>query len=476
MIRTSAAIPSINPHPSVIRTAQNLQHQNVSLPHLFTPRHYQEEDLFRPLFPHHYSDLTLEGVQRKKRIVDIWHRRAGKDLGSFSALVLEAYEHPANYLHLFPEQTQAKKVIWRGIDNDGIRFKDRCPDALIKKTYESEMLIELVNGSTIQIGGSDVYNSWMGTNPQGIVFSEYSLQDPLAWQYFRPILRENGGWAVFIYTARGKNHGYDLLQVAKRNPKTWHLSIRTIDDTHKEDGTPVVSREEYEQEIEEGMPDELARQEFYCDFTAALVGAFYGEIMERLRGKERIGFFPHDPVKPVFTFWDIGLDCNAVVFAQATDGGDPRIIDYIEEEDEKFSAMCKRVLEKPYTYRSHFGPHDITRRDPEKNTRVDTAEKLGIIFEEPSPKVPPDEWIEQSRQVLPRCQFDEEETHRLVDALTSFERPYDEKLRTFKTGYLHNWASHGASAFGILAQNWGPEMLDDTWLNDDLALDDSHID
>ena len=294
-------VPSYAPNPQVLRTPTSATQAQVSLPHLYKPRHYQNEDLFRPLFPHHYSDLRAQGITRKNLIVLLWHRRAGKDLSSISALALAAYEEVGNYLYLLPEQTQAKKIIWRGIDKEGIKFIARVPQQIIKKTYESEMLIELLNGSTIQIGGADNYNSWMGTNPRGIINSEYSLQDPMAWVHFQPILIENGGWSVFIFTARGKNHGYDIYNTALSQPDHWHCSKKTIDDTFKPDGTPVVTQEQYLQAIANGMPEPLARQEFYCDFEAALIGAYYGTLMEKARAENRIGHFPHDPAKPVYT-------------------------------------------------------------------------------------------------------------------------------------------------------------------------------
>ena len=60
------------------------------------------------------------------------------------------------------------------------------------------MFIELINGSTIQLLGSDNFNSLMGTNYFGVAFSEWALSDPESWVYIRPILAENRGCALFI--------------------------------------------------------------------------------------------------------------------------------------------------------------------------------------------------------------------------------------------------------------------------------------
>jgi hypothetical protein len=464
---------------------QAQQDRGVTLPFNFTPRDYQERDLFRQMFPHHYPDLREAGASRKSRICTIWHRRAGKDKSLVNVSALAAHEEVGNYLYLLPEQTQARKIIWRGIDGNGFRFLDHIPNEICKGgergKYSSEMLVELINGSTVQFGGSDNYNSWMGTNPRGIVFSEYSLQDPMAWQHFRPILVENGGWAIFNYTVRGKNHGYDLAKVAKANPKVWYYSYLPIDKTKRPDGTPVITHEQYLQEIAEGMPEAIAKQEFYLDWEAALYGSYYGDLIATAEQQDRVGFFPHEPGKPVFAFWDVGLDCNAVWFAQEKNGN-PRIIDYYEKVDEKFSITCKNVLGKPYVIDTHFMPHDFKNRDAEKGSRSKTADQLGMDWVE-TPRGSRDDGIEEVRQLIPRCQFDDTEKDieegggaaRGLDTLRSYERVYDQKLKNFRDQPVHNWASHGADAFRIMAMNWEEGMSNDDWFNKTLPTPENDL-
>jgi len=75
------------------------------------------------------------------------------------------------------------------------------------------MKITLANRSIMQLVGSDNVDSLVGTNPRGVVFSEYALQSPLAYQFLRPILLANDGWALFISTPRGKNHMWELFNI-----------------------------------------------------------------------------------------------------------------------------------------------------------------------------------------------------------------------------------------------------------------------
>jgi len=218
----------------------------TKLPYSFTPRDYQ--------IP--FLRALDNGI---KRAVLVWHRRSGKDKTAFAALPKEAFKRKGTYFYLAPTYTQGKKIIWDGIDKNGFRFLHHVPKQLIKgKPNETEMKIDLVNGSVIQVIGTDKIDSIVGTNPLGCVFTEYSLQNPKAWDLIRPILAENGGWAVFIYTPRGMNHGYKILQQAKDNPK-WFTQILTVDDTK------AIPKEVLEEERRD-MPADLYEQEYNCKF------------------------------------------------------------------------------------------------------------------------------------------------------------------------------------------------------------------
>src|SRR6185312_8507339 len=119
-----------------------------------------------------------------------------------------AFERVGTYWHMLPEASQARKAIWDAINpHTGRRRIDEAfPRELRQATREQDMLIRFVNGSTWQVVGSDNYNSLVGSPPVGVVFSEWSLAKPDSWTYIRPILAENGGWVLKIWTPRGRNH------------------------------------------------------------------------------------------------------------------------------------------------------------------------------------------------------------------------------------------------------------------------------
>ena len=222
---------------------------DITIPHAFKPRTYQ--------LP--FLQAMDSG---KKRAILIHHRRAGKDKVCFNFTVKKAFERVGTYFYFLPEFSQAKKVIWENIDNDGFKMLDHIPKQVIKSVNGTELKVTLVNGSIIQLMGADVFDkSGVGTNPIGVVFSEFPIQKPEIWAFVRPILKVNGGWAVFNGTPRGQNHAYNMLKMAETMPDEWYTQILTVDDTN------VLTPEDIAQERSEGMPQDMIDQEYYCKFV-----------------------------------------------------------------------------------------------------------------------------------------------------------------------------------------------------------------
>ncbi len=219
-------------------------------------------------------------MEDMKRAVCVWSRRSGKDKTFLNFMIRKMFERVGIYYYFFPNYNQGRKILWDGIDRDGFKFMDHVPEAIREKINNQEMKVTLKNNSIMQVIGTDNIDSIMGTNPIGCVFSEYSLQNPEAWEFVRPILAENGGWSVFNYTPRGRNHGHVLYNMARKNPR-WFCELLTVDDMRREDGQPVISDDVIEAERESGMSEEMIQQEFYCSFEAALQMCFFGNTLAR---------------------------------------------------------------------------------------------------------------------------------------------------------------------------------------------------
>ena len=237
------------------------------------------------------------------RAIEIAHRRWGKDDVVLHHTAIAAHERVASYWHCLPEYAQARKAIWTAVNpHTGKRRIDEAfPHELRSATNEQEMFIRFKNNSTWQVIGSDRYNGLVGAGIAGIAFSEWALANPSAWAYIRPMLEENGGWAAFITTPRGRNHAKAMYDMAKSNPR-WFAEISTVLDTKAlTDEQLAESRAEYQALYGEDLGNAQFEQEYLCSFNAAIFGAFYARETLAVRTSGRLREFEADPTLPVHT-------------------------------------------------------------------------------------------------------------------------------------------------------------------------------
>lgn len=409
----------------------------IKLPYNWEPRDYQ-----MPL----WSFLENGG----KRAVAIWHRRAGKDLTALNWCITQAIERTGLYWHLLPTYNQGRKIVWDGMNREGRPFISHWPEELISNVNNTDMKLESVNGSVYQVVGTDWVDRLVGANPVGCIFSEYSLQDPRAWDLIRPILLENKGWALFIYTPRGKNHGYSLWKLAELNKDKgkWFSQILTINDTG------VLTAEEINEEREAGMSEELIQQEFYCSFEAGIPGAYYSAQILQARREGRICSVPIHMDVPVDTYWDLGMDDSMSIWFAQDVGREIHLIDYLESAGEGFPYYARQLRDRGYLYGRHYAPHDIKVRElGSGRSRRDSARKLGIDFQVSKKLRYKEDGIDAVRVIFSQCWFDAKRCARGIDALENYKKEYDDKKKTFIATPVRDWAKHGADAFETLAMN-----------------------
>lgn len=398
-----------------------------------------------------------------KRAVSVWHRRAGKDATALNFTVTRALQEVGLYWHMLPTYNQGRKIVWDGRTRDGRPFLSAWPEEYIESKNETDMRIKLKNGSIWQVVGTDNVDRLVGVNVLGCVLSEYSLQDPRAWDLIRPILAENNGWAMFLYTPRGKNHGYNLLQIAQNNvkkaklngvPSKWFVQVLTCKDTKRPDGTPVISEEAIQEERDGGMPEETIQQEFYCSFSGSILGAYYAKQMKAAADAvpPRITKVPWVPNQMVYTFWDLGMDDSTTIWFAQIIGKEYRFIDYYENSGEGLAHYAKILAAKPYVYGDHYMPHDVEVREMGTGTsRKNTAKALGIkpIITVSRAKDTQSvlDGIEACRNILAQCWFDEVKCQRGITALEGYQAKWDEEKKVFLDHPEHDWTAHGADAF-----------------------------
>jgi hypothetical protein len=415
----------------------------MEIPHKYIARDYQRS----------FYNCLKKGF---KRAVAIWHRRAGKDKTAFNLMVKEMLKRVGVYYYFFPTFAEGRRILWDGIGRDGMPFLDHFPEEIITDKNSTEMKIRIGNGSLFQIIGTDKFDRVRGPNPIGCIFSEYSQQDPRAWDVIRPILAENEGWALFLYTPMGKNHGYDLYEMAKKNPSWWH-QLLTVADTKRDDGSPVISIEAIEEERMAGMSEDMIRQEFYCSFEYGVEGSYYGRLMSEAKQEGRIGVVPYDRAVPVHTSWDLGISDSMVIWWMQFVGQEKHWIDYYEASGEGIShyidILQKRREERGFVYGEHFAPHDIEAREKATGKSMkEYAYDLGLDFVT-VPRTPKIEaGIEAVRGVLPLSWFDEYHCESGIKSLMNYRKEYNAKHMMYSARPLHDWASHGADGLRTICE------------------------
>lgn len=421
----------------------------IQLPNNWRPRHYQQK-----LWAY------LEGGGN--RAVEIAHRRWGKDDVALHWTAVSAFQKVGTYWHLLPEAAQARKAIWQAVNpHTGMRRIDEAfPDDICDVKRDTDMFIRFKNGSTWQVVGSDNFNSLVGSPPIGIVFSEYALANPQSWAILRPILRENGGWAMFITTPRGHNHAKMLLDSALVSDG-WFGEVSTVRDTGAM--TQVEQDEELAMYMRENGPDAgraLYQQEYECSFDAAIMGAFYAGEIGRAIQENRISNVPYDRALGVTTYWDLGLDDATAVWFCQTIGKEIRLIEYKEWTQTPLTSVAAEVMGMPYSFTSHVLPHDAAAR--EMTSGRSREEVLRNILQriEIMPQAPVEDGINAVRTLFDRMWFDKAKTEQGVEALRNYARAWDEKNKIFRQQPLHNWASHGSDAMRQLAQHFKERMGD----------------
>lgn len=424
----------------------------VSLPNGWRPRHYQ-----RPLWRY----LERGGL----RAMAYWHRRAGKDDLLLQWGAVAAHQRIGSYWHMLPEYSQARKAIWEAVNpHTGRRRIDEAyPHALRKRTRETDMFIEFLNGSTWQVIGSDNYDALVGTTPAGVTFSEWALADPGAWSYLRPALAENRGWAAFITTPRGRNHAARMFEAGRRDPH-WFVEKLGATDTGVFDAETLArERLEYIRERGEEDGEALFDQEYHCDFDAALVGSYYGRWMAAADREGRIGDHPHRGGE-VWTAWDLGMSDSTAIwfFERAGDGW--RVIDHLEANGQGLVWYAEQLKIKNYAYAGHILPHDAAVRElGTGRTRRETLEAEGLSGIVIAPKLSVMDGIHAVRRLLPTCVFDAVPCERGLDALRQYRRIWNDKLKMFNDAPHHDWTSHGCDAFRYAAVGLPARPADPRW-------------
>jgi hypothetical protein len=194
-------------------------------------------------------------------------------------------------------------------------------------------------------------------------------------------------------------------------------------------------------------------------FSQSVEGAYYKQQMNKAFADGRVCKSLGNDA-PVNTAWDIGVGDSCAIWFYQRIGNEIHFIDYYENSGEGLQHYMKKLHEKGYQYGNHYAPHDIGNREFGNNakSRKDSAlegvdidgVRFRIRFEEVARKSI-DDGIDNVRQILHRCIFDEEKCADGIKCLESYRKEWNDKLGCWRDTPLHDWSSHCADAFRYMA-------------------------
>lgn len=191
-------------------------------------------------------------------------RRFGKTHLSIRELCKHAKEPGREVWYVAPTYKMAKQIVWR-------KLKNKLTDLnWVKKANETELTLQLRNGSVISLKGADNYDSLRGVGLDFIVLDEFADIDPEAWyETLRPTLSDKQGRALFIGTPKGiGNWAYEIYQNSIDNDNWQSYSFTTIDGGR----VPLEEIEAAKQDLDE----RTFRQEYLATFETFAGRIYYG--------------------------------------------------------------------------------------------------------------------------------------------------------------------------------------------------------
>jgi len=376
------------------------------------------------------------------------HRRAGKTVAAVNDIIRAAamYQGPNGLFgYVAPFANQARRIAW-----DYFKY---YAQPIIKDANEQMMTLVLTNGAKVSLFGADNADAMRGLGFSGIYLDEYGDFKPSVFgNVIRPALSDKQGWAVFAGTPKGKNQFWEIYQTAQRDPTEWFLLRLPASQSGLLPESELAAAKAQ-------LTEDQYLQEYECSFEAAVLGAFYGRELREAQDQGRITHVPVDEHLPVHTAWDLGYKDDTACWFYQVVGNEIHVVDFFSISGASIADLAGIIRDRGYRYGKHWLPHDAkakTLASGGKSIIEQMAEFLGVSKLAIVPDLSVQDGIQAVRQMLPRVWFDKR-CEDGIEALRQYQREYDEDKKAFRQTPRHDWTSHPADAFRMLAIAWRQE-------------------
>ena len=388
--------------------------------------------------------------KRKRFVCLAIHRRFGKTVLAVNELVGRALtspkDPPVKCIYVAPTFMQAKNIAWQPL-KDATRM-------ISKMVYkESELSATFPNGAEIKLWGAENYDNMRGQYCDAVVMDEWGNMSENVWtEVLRPALSDRKGWAIFLGTPNGKNHFYKTYQEALGDP-SW------LARTYRADQTQVIDDAELADCLKK-MGANKYRQEYLCDWSAAVLGTYYANELAVIKERGQITRVPHTQLLPVIAVFDLGLDDYMAVWFVQFYGKEIRVLDYAQWTNLGLLDVLDEIerTKRNYSIKELWLPHDIAVRElTTGRSRLESLEERGyecVVAK----RSDVGDGINSVRALLSQCWFDKVNTERGLDCLENYRKKMDRATGVFSERPEHDEYSHGADAFRTLAMLYHEEL------------------
>lgn len=274
-----------------------------------------------------------------------------------------------------------------------------------------------------------------------------------AWMKLIPTLREEDSELWVTWNRERKKSATNLRFGASTDPRVKIVEINWRDNPWF---PAILDRVRLKDKAE--RPDQYEHV-WEGAFKTVIEGAYYAQQLTDAKEQGRITVVPEDPLFAIRIHCDIGgTGKKADAFTMQADqfvGKSINILNYYEAQGQPIGHHLDWLRKNRYTPGRAIIvlPHDGDTHDKVYDVSYKSAfEAAGYDVE-----IIPNQGtgaammrVEAGRRWFPRIWFNEATTGPLRDALGWYHEKRDEQ-RSIGLGPEHDWASHGADGFGLMA-------------------------
>jgi len=268
----------------------------------------------------------------------------------------------------------------------------------------------------------------------------------------RPTIRKPGSEIWFSFNPRRKTDPVDMFIRGEEQP-TGAVVVRA----NWSDNPWFPAELENERLDDLRMNPDQYDHVWEGDYVTVSSGAYFAKHLATARLEHRIGHVAADPLMTYRAFFDIGgtgakADACSIWICQFV-GKEIRVIDYYEAIGQPLAVHAAWMTDNGYSKARVYLPHDGVTHDKVFDVTYESELRragfdVTIIKNQGTGAA--NQRIEAIRRILPQCWFNEPKCTGGIDALGWYHEKRDDN-RNIGLGPEHDWSSHGADSFGMMA-------------------------